>query len=743
MQTQDGLAHLSLHAHILFFFSAQALHDILAKSADPKRGKIPSVSEDVEDVDAHTLVKDSERLVSCLPNITHFAVILPQIYPFLLQACLVETNLNCLQHYLLFLAQNYPHDKLYESVLGISRLVVDRFDIIKKILSPPSCTQSEGGGSRGSYSLMLLGSLFELFRSAMEAAIHSQTMPQLSSADFVLVTFPSVSQKAILHTAFVQAVYLLLSQNPSPGVASNDFTYLLDLWIPIQPLNRPEACAIEGKEKFPLPPDEILQSTLLSTSTRVLEASMQVAKPALLCKFVQQFGCPVVSVDKALEVLDSLCNESSSTSELRRAVLEPPAMSRSVQIQMSRGTRNGSNFLSFIRGLANNTDSDLGQTIHASAECRIGSDSSIHRSSSKPLVRKSEDHLQVLSLQDLKQQLVQIFLLPSDVETQVLRERRKFMLVLEDTLKGLLSSKQCSPGAGETHLNTLLTALSQLLSGKSISSIKFLEGMANSRFSLSLLRMLTRLQEQGQLGKQLSEVFKNTLHHICVLLELSGLKGGSLKLFVAVVKSCCHSLGVGLPAEKDETKHYTSRACKDIAIKGGGDIEATVLHLIERSSFGYLERVVSSLVKQSVDKNLEPECISRLHRIRTAIASYCVPIALQYNPQLFLGTSSFSTEKPADCVLPCSPDAEGLLVDTHEILDPEIVSCSPEVSMKLLFGCSEKFKAQFSSLCSSWGSDQLLHGQGYLFARLVNNSSWQSLFKVIHQVLDRSSVQDW
>lgn len=314
-----------------------------------------SSNEDTEDEEYHSIPIDGERLISCLPGITHFVAILPQIYRFLLQACLVETNLNCLQHYLLFLTQNYPHDKLYESVIGISRLIVDRFDVIRKILSPLSC-----GSVQGSSSTVLLGSLLELFRSAMEAAIHSQSMPQLSSTvDFLLVSFPTVSQKAIFHTAFVQAIFLLLSQNPPPGAGTSDFMYLLDLWAPLQPLSKPEACTIESKEKVSFPPGEVLLSTMLSTNPRILEASIQVAKPSELCKFVQEFGCPVGCIDKILEVLDNLCKEHSAAAELRHCVTNPVSMARSVEIQMLRGLNNGKTFLTLIKNFGNIVSDDL------------------------------------------------------------------------------------------------------------------------------------------------------------------------------------------------------------------------------------------------------------------------------------------------------------------------------------------------------------------------------------------------
>lgn len=754
----------------------------MAKNADSKRGSsnFSSFSDDADDTDHHLVVKDGERLVSCLPNVTHFAVILPQIYPFLLQACLVETNLNCLQHYMLFLAQNYPHEKLCESVIGISRLIVDRFDVIKKILSSSSSKQHEVANLQGSNNVVLLGSLFELFHNAMEAAIHSQTMPQLSSsAEFWLVTFPAVSQKAILHTAFIQALFLLLSLNPPPGAAFGDFTYLLDLWIPIQLLSRPEACAVESKDKLSLPPVEVLHSMLLSTNTRILEASVKVAKPSDLCKFVEQFGCPVVSVDKVLEVLDDLCNERSVATELRHIVVDPVSLSRYVESQMHRGIKNGKNFLTFIRGLTNMGLTNMSPSEAALANgvnlnYRIGGDSSllqyckpstIQKSFSKSSKEKSLTYLQGLSIEEAEQHLLQIFLQFSGPTPQDLSETRRIMMCLENGIKQLLNLK-CSFGSnvipGEIYLTSLIASLHKLLSESSFRSIQLLEGMIKSRFSLTLFRVVTKLHVQDQLGRQLSDVYKDTLHDICVLLESSVHIVNKLKFFpsfIAILRNSCKKLGVSFYLEEEGVTEMASRVCKDIQIgKNPFENEPSIIKLshdmIQSTTFlKQFESLISTLIKRSVSLNMEMKCINLLQSVKSVSADRA-PVAVQYNSELFYSNkviSELSSEKSCGkkiemketdlTLLPCSPDMTGLLIDVFEVLDPEIINLSPETSKRFLFGCSEVFES-YTSFSSS-AVNYLFSGQGYLLARLVNNSSWCSLLAAIRLVLDKHNIQEW
>ena len=743
--------HCVSHTYVC---TLQALHDILARTAEPKS---KSLSEDTDDGDFHVAaVKDGERLVSCLPSITHFAVILPQIYPFLLQACLVETNLNCLQHYMLFLAQNYPHGKLYESVIGISRLIVDRFDVIRKFLSPPR-KQCEVG----LYNVVLLGSLLELFRSALDAAMHSQTMAQRSSsAEFLLVTFPSVSQKTILHMTIIQAIFLLLSQDRPQGAAAADFSYLLDLWVPTQPQARPEVCTIEEKEKLPLPPKEVLHCTLLSRDVRVLEASVGAASPAALCKFVEQFGCPVISVERVLEVLDDICNKREAATELRHTLLDPATTATYVEIQMRRGIGSGQTFLTFLRGLANipHTDLDLsGGKPLAESEYRIGRSSASGllrhckpaqpRTMPEPSMDKCRLHMQQLTEEEVEQQLLCIFLQTSSSPSQARSEMKRIMSILEFKVEQCLTAK-CSSKAsseGDHYVGCLIPALHKLLSGSSVRRMQFLEGMVKTRFSLTLLRMIMKLNQQHQLGDHLLDIVKSTLDNICLLVESSIHKVSKLKLylsFVTTLKSCCENFQVQFKLERKTSAEVVSATCNDIKTRRDPfENEASLIKLscdlTQSSSLRHFEDLVGTLARRSVVLNVETKCIKILQSVRMGVGSSCVPIALQCSPAVFSRAGGQVVET-VDTHIQCLPDVTGLLVDVFELLDPDMMSLSPETSMQFLFGGGD--------MClkpSSVATNLLLSGQGYLLARLVNNSSWDNLLGTVSHVLDKHAVQEW
>ena len=704
----------------------------MARRVDPKR----SLADDTEDDQLAEIA--GERLVSCLPSITHFAIILPQIYPFLLQACLVETNLNFLQHYMIFLAQNYPHEKLYESMIGISRLIIDRFDVIKKILSP-----LQGGPN----SVVLLGSLLELFHNAMKAAIQSHSMPQLSSsADFLLVTFPKVSQKAILHTAIVQAIFLLLAQEPPHGMSSADFQYLLDLWVPVQPLSRPEVSTIEGNTKLTLPPKEVLFSTLVSENPRMLELAVASATPSELGKFMVHFGSPVIAVGKMLEVLDDLCQEHSMAAELRQSIDDPQSVAKCTKIQMLRGVDNGNTFLTFVTGLAS---SDSREVATSDQDYKIGTSSALlnvpkpalmDRAMSEHPFDVNQGYMQGMSVDQLEQQLLFIFDQQSIRSSLQAKSGMKGMLsVLEFCTDGKTSSQQ-------GYLTCLVTALHQLLSGSSIRSMHFLEGMIKEKFSLTLLRMLVKLQQRGKLGGKLAAKVEDIIRSICQLLESSVHKVDKLKLylsFVSCLKICCEKFKVKYHLVSEGSREAMSRACHDVRVrKDPLEFEAslvTLCHdLTQSSSLQYLEFLTNTLVRRSIVMNQEVKCVKVLLSIRKVISRNSAPIACQHSPGLFSATGG-KLERMGRLDISfsrCSPDVTGLLVDVFELLDPEIFSLCPETAAMFLFSGSE------SPLVLS-SSNLLLSGQGYLLARLVNNSSWSCLLGTLIHMLDKSIVQQW
>ena len=729
---------------------AQALHDILARgtSVSMKRN---NPSDDTDDEVCSSTRKDGELLVSCIQNISHFVAILPQIYPFLFQACLVETNLNYLQHYLLFLTQNYPHDKLYESVISLSRLIVDRFDVIKKIISPSSSKLNE----QGSINTVLLSSLFELFHSAMDAALCAQTVPQIStSSDLLLVSFPSKSQKSLIHTALIQAIFLLLSLSPPLGAAIADFVYLRDLWVPAQPHESPEAHTMEGRDLVVLPPKEVLKYTLQSTNLAILEASIQIASPSLLSELVQCFGCPVACMERVLKVLDDTCGERDVVAELRHCVVNPVMMARYIEIQKLRGIDTGNTFLTFIRCLANLPPANVqitGEKEFPGKKYEIGMSDSLLSIRNPGAVsagllpqrqrKMAPQFLHDKLAEDIEQLLLKIFCQSSDL--QKCQYTKKIRFQLESDLQLFLRYDHVT-----IDLSPLVTALFKVTSSE---MVKVVEGMLQTRFAITLFRMMTQCVLERHL-KHLSGLLRRTIHSICNFLESSMYKLTKMKFyhpFLAVLKVSDDKLENRNRNSflKDEIKIFRDiKNCHNLS-----QMESAIVskchEAIQGRNLMLFESVVNLVVKKSLSLNTEGKCMILLHAIQTSVSSSCSPLAYQCNPKLFSWTDAIpdlelevmeAEDTSSLNVNSGTPDITGSLVDVLEVLDSEIYNISSHVSMKFLFGYSDFRKGPLRDVCNL-----LLSGQGYLQACLVNSSSWASVLTAMANLLDRNNMEEW
>ena len=527
------------------FLFLQGLNEILGTKgggAFAGRSRRGSQSDDTEDEDygsGLSRLTNEDWLLSSLPNTPHFAVILPRVYPLLLRASIMETNLTCLQSFFQFLTQHPPEDKIYESAISLSSVVIDRFDIIRKLFSsrgarPSTMVRMQQQALSGDVhscsdpgGMIILGSLLSMLRRAMELAIHSQTMPQLSSSEeFLLVSFPRIGKKTILHTSLIQAVMLLLTFDLPPTADPSDYKYFLEQWFPVQEENRPEAHAVESKEKATFPHPSILPYMLLSGSPRILSASIASSSPSQLCSFVKQFGCPLQAVEKILEALDSLCDEHDPSTELRRCIHDPIEMCKFVEVHILRGVTSGRTFLSFLQGLASVATSEQPETsISAIFEKEA---SSLTTSSSTPSVfgfssqtsltsstiappsrtgSQSYTKFANSSQEELEKMLQQSFSpghgkrgsSSSGKAQQMASELVSALRHCAST--GLMASTGTAKsdggtGTSESFISRLIAGLSRLLS-TSKAKKQFFEGMVQSRYAISLLRMITKIAAQS------------------------------------------------------------------------------------------------------------------------------------------------------------------------------------------------------------------------------------------------------
>ena len=741
----------------------QSLRYILSKSTS---GQPESDISDTDDEDGRAEGTEDKWLMVRLPSLPHFSSVLPKVSHLLLQACLVETNLRHLLSYILFITRHIPRDHIFEFSIGISQIVVDRFSIIKKVFKSRGAHAGGGGEGGGVGADAMLGSLLNMLRVSLETAIQSQRMPQVSgSSDFVVVGFLS-SKKTILHTALIHATLLLLTCSPSPPLppACNDFEFLMNLWFPATGDQFPEAYLVEDKEPTPIISRTILPEMLYSRNARVLGLCLRDAGIADLCASVRQFGIPATSMQQILAHLDTLClaKHEDTLSELKRAIDNPAQLAQFAEVQLMRcGCNDGTTFLSFVRKLGNLPDDpvqSVSEMLAASSETQ-----EVEMMPVSPSTQEKPNILRQMSAEKIEQVLMKGFAPTVGRSSLTAEEVTKQSSDIVKGLKELIHSAAATPSGSRERaaLNTsagpLFAALHKVVvqcTGRTRRQV--LEGMAKSTFAISLLRLLTRiwqLQQDDCDAITEEELFKPTVKQISD--SLASLKFGTklkqLPRFQAVVKACAKSLGLKtLPERESQLEKIikVTEGCvsgirreKDLFSSDQAMMIGDIVRLVgtEKQS-PHVEKVLSALVCRSITCCAEVRCMELLHSLEWR----CRPIALYHCPDVFRGahwtgnleeTAKAATHGTIGNVSTSHPpfvhslDMSGLKVDLLELLDPEIVRVTPELSHKEVFGRSVQN-----------GGVRL--GPGYLMARLVHESSWDTLLQTVTCLLEKECLDE-
>lgn len=720
-------------------------------------GQPESDISDAEDDDGRLVDgKEDEWLMQHLPSLPHFNTILPKVSHLLLQACLVETNLKHLLAFILFITSHIPRDLTFEFSIGISQIVVDRFGIIKKVFKPHMLSSEERGQGKGVGREAMLASLLAMLRVSLEMAIQSKRMPQVSgSCDFVVVGFPS-GKKTILHTALIHATLLLLTC-PPPSQRS-DFDFLMQSWFP-EGGEFPEAYTVEDKVETPIISRAILPEMLCSQNAQVLGLCLRDAGIAELCTSVQQFGIPRANIQRILSHLDGLC-EAEPTTALEEVVKKNPSkLAQFTEIQIMRGGPSGRKFLSFVRNLADLPDDPVLSVSDMLAE---GETQEVEMTPVSPSTLGKSDLLQI-SNEEAEQVLMKIFAPSVSRSSLPAEEVSKLTSNIEQCLKRVVQSAATSASDGDREqvvanacVNAVITALHKIVvQGTGRMRRQVVEGMVKHTFATSLLRLLTRIHQLQGHKDTSTELFVATVKQISDC--LATLKVGKLKQlprFQAALKSCAKHLGLKAPPDRESYSEKVSKVVQDCTSgireernlfsgEHAGMISDICRFVGMEKQSPLVEDVLSALVQRSIISGMEGKCIDLLQRLDWR----CRPITVHHCPEVFQDVqwvskserqegrggegTQVSTSHPP---FVHSLDMSGLKVDFLELLDPEVLHVTPEVTRREVFGWSvteEKNNETGTYL-----------GPGYLMARLVHESSWQTLHQVISSLLEKDCLNE-
>ena len=638
-------------------------------------------------------------------------------------------------------------------------------------------------------------------RVSLEMALQSQRVPQVSgSSDFVLVTFPS-GKKTILHTALIHASLLLLTVAPPPAPpssrpASADFDFLSDLWLLPAGERFPQAHTVEEKEEVPLISPTILPEMFLSDNQRLVALCLREAQVSDIVASVRQFGVPEVTMEQILSHLDTLCGElaqedEETPTELEKAVQSSVQLVQFAEVQFARcGSRKGRAFLSFVRNLGGIPDDDPANDTgtappHPPLAAAGKKEEEMEFESVPPTDRgegEGSDLSSWLTEEKIEQVLLKMFTPSAGRSGPASDEVAKISLQIEKSLKKSIQSRLGDGGKEHGGLATptspeatpnlqattptsqaVVAALHKIVvksSGRSRRQV--LDGMTKSRFAISLLRLLTRIQTLGGGASDHVATETNLLRATVKQISdsLATMKLGKIKelpRFQAVVKACSVQLDVKTVPERDSISEKVKKVAEDCTagIRGESSVFGTdraemiadICRFVgtEKKSH-YVETVLSALVRHSVATGTERDCVDFFQRLSWR----CRPIAVYHSPDSFSGVwlereserQREEREKEGGKMQVSSTgspfvrslDMSGLKVDLLEVLDPELVG---EVAKREVFGWSQLGEREDGG---EGGRGWL--GPGHLMARLVHESSWETLHGTVVAVLKDESCQD-
>ncbi|XP_008572467.1 PREDICTED: integrator complex subunit 1 [Galeopterus variegatus] len=678
------------------------------------------MEEDSGDTD---MLQGYQWLLRDLPRLPLFDSVRTTTALALQQAIHMETDPQTISAYLVYLSQHMPVEEQGQHsdlALDVARLVVERSTIMSHLFSKLSSSAASDA---------VLGALLSIFSRYVRRMRKSKEGEEVyswsESQDQVFLRWSS-GETATMHILVVHAMVILLTLGP-PRAGDGEFHALLDIWFPEKkPL--PTAFLVDTSEEALLLPDWLKLRMIRSEVPRLVDAALQDLEPQQLLLFVQSFGIPVSSMSKLLQYLDQAVAHDPQT--LEQNIMDKNYMAHLVEVQHERGASGGQTFHSLLTAsLPPRRDSVEAPKPKSSPEHPPGQGRI--RAGTQVRVLGPED--------DLASMLLQIFPLSPDPRWQS-SSPRPIALALQQALgQELARVRQGNPevpGITVRFLQAIATLLSSPHSGALVMS------MHHSHFlSCPLMRQLYQYQRCVPQDTGFSSLFLKVLMQMLQWLDSPAVEDGPLR---AQLK---------LFATQYSARHRIS------------DVRSGLLHLAESLTFRRDLDVVSSTVRaiiatlKSGEKcSVEPELISKvlqglievrsphLEELLTALFSATMDVTSSF-PALkpIVVVSSLLLQEKEEPPSPAKQDPDvssleavrlgpssGLLVDWLEMLDPEVVSCCPDLQQKLLFS-RRKGKGHSGT--------QVLSFRPYLLALFTHQSSWSTLHQCIRVLLGKSREQ--
>uniref|UniRef100_A0A671RFA7 Integrator complex subunit 1-like n=1 Tax=Sinocyclocheilus anshuiensis TaxID=1608454 RepID=A0A671RFA7_9TELE len=653
------------------------------------------MEEDSRDAE---LLPGYQWLLQDLPKLPLFDSVRGLTSSALQQAIHLETDPQTISAYLIYLSQHAPVEEqsLHNDLaLDVARLIVERSTIMNSLFSKHSCRPESDA------VLSALISIFSSYIRRMRKTKEGEDLYSWSESQDQVFLRWTTGETATMHILVVHAMVILLTLGP-PKVES-EFYKLLDIWFPDKkPL--PTAFLVDTSEEALLLPDWLKLRMIRSEVSRLVDAALQDLEPQQLLLFVQSFGIPVSSMSKLLQYLDQAVSHDPQT--LEQNIMDKNYMAHLVEVQHERGATGGHTFHSLLSAsLPPHRDSSEVSRAKVTVETPHGS-VKMRAVSQVPVIGPEDDLAGIL---------LQLFPLKVDPRWPP-PPVRPLSLALQQTLaQEVLRARQGHIHQGGA-TGRLLQAFVALLNSTHAGALVMAMHHSHT-ISCPLLRQLHLYQRLVSQDVGFSSLFFNAVVQMLTWLENSAAETGPL-----------HSLLKSLAAQYSHKHRIT-------------DVRTGFLHLAEalayRRDSEVAVRGIFASLRAGEKCNAEPELIRKVLQGLMEVKSPYLEELLSL--LMTIGTETGTpghTAGPVAMVISLllqeteerGRDANGLLVDWLELLDPEVTSVCSDLQQKLLFA-QNKVKYVAPSY------------RPYLLALLTHQSNWSTLHQCISSLLNKHRDQ--
>lgn len=694
---------------------------------------------------------DNDWLLKRLPTLPCFPHFYSQISHQLRFACQVENDPNAVSLYVQFLA-HYAPDSLQELgdlCLDMSSTIVERSTLLPAILPGSMCKTNLHTANETYLALLrLFVQYMNKVRTRGEDATHSAWS---ENQEMITVVWQGVpTWTATVHFFVVHAQIILLTYGPlnvDKTTSSEDikmqelFNHLLSMWHPV-----PRAYLMDTSEEAVLIPDWLKLKMIRSDVEVLVDSALHELEPDQLVLFIQSFGIPVASMSKLLSALDKTV--VSEFAGVNKAVMDKTYMGQLVMVQHERGAVGGKVFAEKL-GL-NLTPSNKERNEN---DGRFGS---LDLKRQPPTIPpKSTAMIPPNQVKNTLQSIFDVGSAPSLAR----KEKQDAFRTLQKNLSSEISKIPESTTLKNLNslpiLDATIKGFEQILKANDLKP-SFIQAMVEEvPFSCALYRLISSafLSRAGLRDTPASDLLLKISN--IILSELKSLEQINPDFIKKIKSSPLRSLAEDYVNKKkksrknlDDDKEFIKMSMKERE-ESEEDIIAENIRSLKEASDSTFENEIHTQVKSALKCNSTNQIVHTLSKLlleeeandaKNVTASN---IKLEDTSYENKNTNFESYKKELHST---SNGKSGLLMDWLQLLDPELEQVDPSIKHKILFSktksnmsfsnCSNNFKEANHST-RAHAKPQLL------LTMLTHQAGWESLRKMIDNVLDSNQSNDY